>query len=165
MLSTPSQPNRTFFVTSVTAGRRALSQSERMAQLLLDVLQTYRSQGRFLLHEFVIMPNHFHVLVTPAAAVSLEKALQFIKGGFSYRARKELGFNSAIWEAGFTNHRIRDWEDCQRHSTYIRENPVKANLVESSVMYPYSSAFPGMELDAMPLGLKPMSQAAAPRGS
>ena len=126
-----------------------------MARLLLDVLNAYRAQGRFLLHEFVIMPNHFHLLITPAADVSLEKALQFIKGGFSYRARKELGFNSEIWQAGFTNHGIHDAQDYERHRAYIHANPVKANLVERPEMYPYSSAFPGMELDAAPLGLKP----------
>jgi len=159
------QPNRTFFVTSVTDGRRAVLQSERMARLQLDVLYSYRSQGRFFLHEFVVMPNHFHLLITPAADVSLGKALQFIKGGFSYRAKKELGFNSAIWEAGFTNHRIRDAEDYQQHRRYIRENPVKANLVKSPEMYPYSSASLGMELDAVPLGLKPTHAVAAFHGS
>jgi putative transposase len=165
MLSTSPQLNRTFFVTSVTDGRRALFQSERMARLLLNVLYSYRSQGRFLLYEFVIMPNHFHLLITPAADVSLEKALQFIKGGFSYRAKKEVGFNSAIWEAGFTNHRIRDAEDYQQHRAYIRENPVKANLVERCERYPYSSAFPEIELDAVPPGLKPTYIATALRGS
>ncbi len=81
------QSTRTFFVTSTTAGRRALLQSDRMAQLLLDVLAENRRKRRFLLHEFVIMPNHFHLLLTPAAEIPLEKALQFIKGGFSYRAK------------------------------------------------------------------------------
>jgi REP element-mobilizing transposase RayT len=80
------QSTRTFFVTSTTAGRRALLQSDRMAQLLVDVLAENRRKRRFLLHEFVIMPNHFHLLLTPAAEIPLEKALQFIKGGFSYRA-------------------------------------------------------------------------------
>jgi len=136
MYNNTPQPNQTFFVTSVTEGRRALLQSERMARLLLDVLYSYRSQGRFLLHEFVIVPNHFHLIITPAPDVPLEKALQFIKGGFSYRAKKELQVNSAIWEAGFTNHRIRDLEDYQQHRDYIRENPVKANLKERSEMYP-----------------------------
>jgi putative transposase len=36
------------------------------------------------------MPDHFHLLVTPTE--TLERALQLIKGGFSYRARKELGW-------------------------------------------------------------------------
>ena len=67
-------------MTSTTAGRRALLQSDRMAQLLVDVLAENRRKRRFLLHELVIMPNHFHLLLTPAAEIPLEKALQFIKG-------------------------------------------------------------------------------------
>jgi putative transposase len=82
------QPNRTFFVTSVTDGRRALLHSERMARLLLNELYSYRSQGRFLLHEFMMMSNHFHLLITPAGDVSLDKALQFIKGGFSIAQKR-----------------------------------------------------------------------------
>jgi hypothetical protein len=50
------QSTRTFFVTSTTAGRRALVQSDRMAQLLVDVLAENRRKRRFLLHEFVPMP-------------------------------------------------------------------------------------------------------------
>lgn len=149
------QEIRTFFVTSVTDGRRALLQSERMARLFIDVLQGYRRQGRFLLHEFVVMPNHIHLLITPAADIPLEKAMKFIKGGFSYRVKKELDLDFAVWEAGFTNHRVRDWEDYQRHRSYIRNNAVKARLVERPELFPYSSASPGAEVDAAPPWLKP----------
>jgi hypothetical protein len=75
-----------------------------MAGLLVDVLAENRRKRRFLLHEFVIMPNHFHLLLTPAAEIPLEKALQFIKGGFSYRAKKEIHFAFEIWQASFVNH-------------------------------------------------------------
>jgi putative transposase len=126
-----------------------------MARLLLDVLQINRRGGRFLLHEFVIMPNHFHLLITPASKVSLEKALQYIKGGLSYRAKKELDMNFEIWEPSFTNHRIRDKEDYERHRTYIHQNPVKARLVEKPELFEYSSAFPAADVDAAPLGFKP----------
>lgn len=96
------QEVRTFFVTSVTADRHAIFQSERMCNLLLRVMQDYRSQEKFLLHEFVIMPDHFHLLLTPAANIPLEKAVQYIKGGFSFRAKKELDFKASIWERSFT---------------------------------------------------------------
>jgi putative transposase len=95
---------------------------------------------RFLLHEFVIMPNHLHALLTPAAEVPLEKAMQFIKGGSSYRAKKELGMNSEIWQGGFTNHRIKDAEDYRRHVEYIWNNPVRARLLSRPEDFPYSSA-------------------------
>jgi putative transposase len=111
--------------------------------------------SRYLLHEFVVMPDHFHLIVTPAADVSLEKAGQYIKGGFSFRAKRELAFRFLVWqEKSFTNHRIRDAEDYQRHREYIHQNPVKAGLVKIASAYPYSSAFPGMELDPAPSWLK-----------
>ncbi len=123
--------------------------------MFLNALQDYRGQGRYLLHEFVVTPDHFHLILTPAADVPLEKAGQYIKGGFSFRAKRELAFRSLIWqEKSFTHHRIRDAEDYQKHRDYIHNNPVKAGLVKTPSAYPYSSAFPGMEVDPAPLWLK-----------
>jgi REP-associated tyrosine transposase len=52
---------------------------------MVDVLQDYRKQGRFASRAFVIMPHHLHLLLTPVPDVSLENALQLIKGGSSFR--------------------------------------------------------------------------------
>ena len=149
------QEIRTFFVTSVAHARNLLFKKEEMARLFLDVLQDNRRKGRFLLHEFVVMPDHFHLILTPAEDVSLEKAVQYIKGGFSFRVKKELGFQSLVWQESFTNHRIRDPEDYGHHREYIYQNPVEAGLAKTPSGYPFSSAFPGMELDPAPPGLKP----------
>jgi len=113
----------------------------------------YRGKA-YLLHEFVVMPDHFHALITPLT--SLEKALQFIKGGFSHRAKIELGSNMEIWQRGFSDHRIRDFTDYGQHVQYARRNPVKARLVERAEDFQYSSARPGFELDPAPQGLKPL---------
>jgi putative transposase len=150
------QEIRTFFLTSITHGRDPIFKKEEMALLLLNVLQDNRKKGRYLLHEFVAMPDHFHLIITPAEDVPLEKAVQYVKGGFSFRAKKELGFQSLIWQESFTNHRIRDPEDYARHRGYTHDNPVKAGLAKTPSEYPYSSAFPGAELDPVPPGLKPV---------
>src|SRR5712692_7317223 len=84
------EKSRTFFVTSKTNQGRALLQSERMANLFIDVLRSYVSAGRFKIHDFVVMPDHFHLLLTLNANMTIEKAMQLIKGNFSYRAKKEL---------------------------------------------------------------------------
>jgi len=143
---------QTYMVTSSTWERRSLFQVEPWAKLLIDTLYHYRASA-YLLHEFVIMPDHFHALITPQT--SLEKAVQFIKGGFSYRARKELGSNMEVWQKGFQDHRIRDASDWALHVSYIHNNPVKEHFCERSVEFPYSSAHAGFELDAVPQGLKP----------
>jgi len=44
---------RTFFVTSSIAEKRNLLQSHRSAELFIDVLYQYRSQHKYLLHDFV----------------------------------------------------------------------------------------------------------------
>ena len=143
--------NRVFFVTSITAQRIPIFRRETTARLLIDTLAHYRDQQKFLLHEFVIMPDHIHVLLTPAEEISLERAMQLIKGGFSYRLDKR----GSIWQPSFTNHRIRDWEDYERHREYIRVNPVRARLAPRPDAYPYSSATAALRMDAVPQGLKP----------
>jgi putative transposase len=153
----PSDGDRVFFVTSVTWGRRALFQSDQMAQLFLEMLRHYRDQGCYQLHDFVLMPDHFHLILTPAQTLSLEQAVQRIKGGFSYRAKKELRFGGEIWERSFTNHRIRDLDDYEVHQQYIHMNPVRRRLCSVSREYFYSSANPAFEVDPLLQGLKPKS--------
>jgi len=132
---------RTYFVTSKSIEGRALLQSDRMANLFIDVLRSYVAAGKFKIHEFVVMPNHVHLLLTVEAGTTIEKAVQFIKGNFSYRARKELGLKCEIWQRGFSDVRIRDHESFMYHVEYIRDNPVKAGLARSAEEYPYCSTY------------------------
>jgi putative transposase len=146
---------QTYMVTSSTWGRRPLFRNERWARLLIDTLYKYRCSA-YLLHEFTVMPDHIHVLLTPNT--SLEKAVQFIKGGFSYRAKKEIGSNMEVWQKGFSDHRIRDAEDYAKHVFYIRQNPLREHFCQHEMEFPYSSAHAGFELDPAPQGLKPESR-------
>jgi putative transposase len=119
-------------------------------ELLLDVVRVNRQQQRMQAHEFIFMPNHVHLLITPAPTVSLEKAIQFIKGGFSYRARKELAFRGAIWNPGFNEHRIRSVGEYATHVRYTHMNPVKAGKVSAPEDWPYTSARLRSEVDSPP---------------
>ncbi len=146
---------QTYFVTSLTWQRRPLFQVVRWAELFLEVLDSYGAKA-YLLHEYVLMPEHFHLLITPS--VSLEKAMQLIKGGFSFRAKKELGSAMEIWQVGFSDHRIRDVQDYRKHLEYIRRNPVGRGLAQKTEDYPYCSDFPGRIKDEVPQWLKPLNE-------
>ena len=76
----------TFFVTANVLNKQFLLQSQRSANLFIEVLLAYRDAGKFKVHEFTVMPNHIHLLITPADKVS--DAMQLIKGGYSFRAGK-----------------------------------------------------------------------------
>ncbi len=117
----------------------------------------YRERGIFQLYEFVVMPDHLHLLIAPKPTIALERAMQFIKGGFSHRFMKETGSKMEIWERSFTNHRVRDESDYEQHRRYIHLNPVRAGFVETPRDYPYSSAHAGFSLDEAPRRLKPVA--------
>ena len=134
------QDSRTFFVTSKTSLGGHLLESERMANLLMDVLRTQVALKRFRVHDFVVMPDHFHLLITVDGVTTIEKAVQLVKGNFSYRAKKELGVLGEIWQRGFSDERVWDRESFLRHRFYIDDNPVKAGLAKSAEEYPYCSA-------------------------
>ena len=152
----PATNNRqTYFVGSQTMGRKRLFQVERWAELFIETLIHYRDERAFQLHGFVLMPDHFHAIITPHD--SLEKAMQYIKGGFSHRAKKQFDYRFDIWQPGFSDHRIRDAADFEKHTHYIWMNPVKRHLCERAQDYPYGSAFGRWKLDPIPQRLKPLA--------
>jgi putative transposase len=103
------------------------------------------------------MPDHIHLLLAPKPTLALERAMQFIKGGYSHRFMKETGSRMEIREKSFTNHRIRDADDYETHRRYTHLNPVRARLVEKPQDYLYSSKHPGFLLDDAPQRLKPVA--------
>lgn len=137
-MAIPQRTSRpgTFFVTTATSNRRRIFQQTTKAELFLETLQHYRRQGHFLLHDFVVMPDHVHLLLTPQNR-TLERVVQLIKGGFSHRVKSSF----PVWQKGFTDHRVRDRADFMARRKYIHENPVERGLVQFAEEYPFSSAF------------------------
>jgi len=89
------------------------------------------------------------LLFTPAADVTLERTIQFIKGGYSHSFGQRFGKHKEVWQKGFTDHRIRDAADFERHREYIHGNPVVRRLAERAE-YRYCSSYPGFKLDLWP---------------
>jgi putative transposase len=155
------QPStHTFFATSFTQGRRPVFLTEPNSQLFLKTLFVLREEGRFSLHEFVVMPDHFHVLLTPNAPLSLAQAIECIRGKYSTEFMREFDARMEIWERSFTSHRIRNRDDYQKHRRFIYLNPVHAGLAKSPQDYPCCSAHPGFALDSVPEQLRPIAGAA-----
>jgi putative transposase len=125
-----------------------------MAQLFVDVLYWYRHEGAYALHEFVVMPDHFHLLISVPPGMTIERAVQLIKGGFSYRAARDRSFRGEIWQRGFSDEYVVTEGGYEAHRQYIHRNPVKEGLARDAAEYPYSSARPGFPLNPMPEHLR-----------
>lgn len=83
---------------------------------------------RYLLDDFVVMPNHLHVLVTPAPGHELSDILKSWKGFAARQINQRTGRSGALWQPESFNHIVRSPEQLERFRRYIEENPVKGRL-------------------------------------
>lgn len=130
------------------------------AEILIEALFHYHDSKAYALHEFVVMPDHLHLMLTPGATTSLEKAIQLIKDGSSYQIRKARNQKMEIWQVGFYDWTIRDWNDWQTKVEYIHTNPVRASLVQKPEDWLYSSASGKFTLDPIPNKILQLSSGA-----
>jgi putative transposase len=96
------------------------------------------------------MPDHIHLLLTPAPDVSVEKAVQFVKGGFSFRLKSKM----AVWEDSFRKMGMKDPASYENHREYIHQNPIRAGLCERGEEFAWSSANGAFVVDLTPAHLR-----------
>ncbi|HET9790557.1 MAG TPA: transposase [Candidatus Angelobacter sp.] len=140
----------TYFVTATVFDKRACSSRENRSPLFW-ILFNHRNEGRYNLHEFVVMPDHFHLIISPVG-VTLERAMQFINGGFSFRFNRDLRIRREVWQGSYFDRRVRDSLEYQKYKDYIWQNPVKKGLAKAPEEYPYSSANPSFGWIRYPSG-------------
>lgn len=141
---------QTYFLTFTTAERKPFFRHDRWAELFLDTLQRYSSADEFSLHDFVVMPDHVHLLLTPGG--SLERSAQLIKGGFSFQAKRAFAWQGDIWQVGFSEHRVRDCSDWKLHIAYIEKNLRSLHREH----YPFCGRAGRLSLKPAPQWLKPL---------
>ncbi len=142
----------TYFITICAHMQRNLFQRNQVAELMVDTSFKYRDAEEFELHEYVVMPNHIHLLLSLNTQQQLGRVIQLIKGGFSHSLR-DTGTNfREAWQQRYYARRARNAREVAEFSNYIRQNPVRKGLVQVAEEYPYSSA--GQRIGVQ--GLKPL---------
>jgi putative transposase len=135
---------QTFALTFLTHQRRSIFTRTANADLMQQTLFRHRTQNRYHLHAFAIMP----VMITPLPEHTLPRCIQFLKGSFSHAVREQ--YKGEVWHPGHYEHRIRDTEDFQNQKTYIAQNPTRRHLEN----HPYVHTQHPDQIDPIPPHLK-----------
>jgi REP element-mobilizing transposase RayT len=110
-----------------------------IAGRVANQLREVAAGGLCLLHAWVLMPNHVHVLWTPA--VSLPELLREVKGPTGRDANLFLGrIGEPFWQPEYFDRMVRSDGEFEQTRRYIEWNPVKAGLVTEPGEFPWSSA-------------------------
>jgi REP-associated tyrosine transposase len=89
----PFTPGHLQFITSSTYRRTPLFSSERLARVFVEVLEGVRAQLGFALVGWVLMPEHFHLLLLPRPAESATLIVKQLKQQTAYRVLASLREN------------------------------------------------------------------------
>lgn len=103
------------------------------ARIVADALRFFAGE-RYLLGDFVVMPNHLHVLVTPAPDHELSEIVRSWKTFTARQINGLLGRSGAFWQAETYDHIVRSEEQLAHYCRYIAENPLKAKLREGEYL-------------------------------
>lgn len=97
----------------------------------LTILRNHMLEGdtvHYHLGDFVIMPNHVHLLLNLVAGIELDKALHRIKSGSAFLCNQALGRKGKLWQKESYDHLVRDSRELRSFRNYIRNNPDKARI-------------------------------------
>nr|HEV7955328.1 transposase [Candidatus Acidoferrales bacterium] len=141
--------DRIFFVTTnLTPNSAVLASAER--DIVLRVIAEYRDRGAFWLFAYCIMPNHFHLLLSPHNK-DLPTALRGIKSVSATRIINTRHSRGPLWQPRYFDNIIRRVSDFWAKLEYIHNNPVAAGLASTPRDWQWSSYPAIMDRASMPI--------------
>jgi REP element-mobilizing transposase RayT len=115
----------------------------RIARMVVDAIR-YRNGAAYHLHNYVVMANHVHLLITPYEAVS--RLMQSLKRFTAREGNRALALTgNSFWQEESYDRLVRNELEFHRIAHYIEMNPVRAGLVTTPEEFPWSSAWCGAD--------------------
>ncbi len=125
-----------YFVTACTEARRKLLSNAVVHETFLHFAQQGPQHGAWV-GAYVIMPDHFHLFVaTDDEKITLSEWMKSLKNAISKTLRLS-GVDAPHWQKTFFDHLLRSAESYSKKWSYVRENPLRAGLVQKTEEWPF----------------------------
>ena len=119
--------------------RQAIFANPADYQRLLDLLDDNARQFEVAIHAYVLMSNHFHLLLTPQTADGLPQMMQAVGRRYVRYFNDTQQRSGTLWEGRYRSTLIQTERYLLACMAYIDLNPVRAGLVAQAADYPWSS--------------------------
>jgi len=126
-----------FITTNLNRGERLFDEPEY--QIILGTIANSRQRLGFLLCGYVLMPDHWHALISTAHPLTISHVLQDIKRLASIRINKLRKTKASRWQHQFWDRFVRHPKEFAERLEYVQYNPVRKGLVEHPEQWRWSS--------------------------
>ncbi|NMB26841.1 MAG: hypothetical protein GX987_02160 [Tissierellia bacterium] len=135
----PIEQNMLYFITSVTENRKQIFSNNLACELFLNILTYNKFYCDYNIYAFIIMPDHFHIIIQPTGEMNISEIMKKIKGNFSRFYNKIFNNQGKVLQKGYYDKIIRDEKHLIEIIEYIHNNPINKGIVENVDDYIYSS--------------------------
>ncbi len=111
---------------------------ETLWQIFLENLKTLNKDYRCKIHSFVLMSNHYHLLIS-APDGNIDRAMQYLQRETARTANAKTGRQNHFFGTRYRWSVIRTENYYWNAMKYVLRNPVRSGLVENVEDYPFSS--------------------------
>jgi REP element-mobilizing transposase RayT len=130
--------NPRYFITVCTETRQKILASEKTVSVLRNEWEAALTRHGWAIGSYVVMPDHVHFFCTDGEqGTALSAFIGKWKEWTAKRLQREAGVKGIIWQKGFFDHLLRSSESYSEKWDYVRNNPVRAGLVENPDDWPY----------------------------
>lgn len=119
--------------------RQYILQNEDDKIDFLESIAKFKKRFGFKLYALVIMGNHSHLIIEVTDNISISKIMQAIILSYSFKFRKKYNYTGYVWQGRFKSNVISGEEYIISCIEYIHNNPVRAEIVDRTEEYPWSS--------------------------
>src|SRR3972149_11714216 len=102
------EENRPYFVTTATTGRLPIFEDYQNAEMMVIVLADTRARYGFHLLGYVVMPDHLHAVIVPAARNDISQVMRYIKGRYARLHNERHRSAGPVWQPSFYDRAVRD---------------------------------------------------------
>ena len=114
---------------------------QRVAQMVCDSAEKSCELLRYQLFGFCLMPDHFHILLSPGdSGTALSRWLNSFKSFTTNQYQRICGL-LMLWQPSANDHVCRDNETAETVMRYVAHNPVRRGLVEYWRDWPWTRVF------------------------
>ena len=125
------------FVTLCTYCRRKVLATNSVNNPLVELAKRAHTQHNIAVGRYVIMPDHLHLFVRGPDDFQLGQWIGMLKQHLA-KAIESSETSRPLWQRGFFDYLLRSEESYGQKWNYVRENPVRAGLVERAEDWPYA---------------------------
>ncbi|MFH1350527.1 MAG: transposase [Pseudomonadota bacterium] len=134
-----SDAGRAYFITKCTFHDVSLIGDQNLSESLINTLFWMDSKDRLGLGAFVIMPDHYHMVIILKNNQSLDQTMKSISSFSSKEINRLVVRSGQFWQRGYFDRAIRKSEDIRVVFDYVHNNPVRRRLVERAEDWRHSS--------------------------